>query len=918
MKRYVFILVTFISFLGISVTGHADIVYFEDFDSGMGDWAGEWGLATNQYHSPPNSLADSPVGNYDDYDTVVVEMTTDVDLTGYLGAQLEFWTKYDIELGFDYCHLHASSDGGASWSNLETFNGEGIGWHNFVMDIGDYAGQSVRFKFSLETDASYTVDGMYVDDFTVLGSYNDTSPPLILHEGPTDSTSVPGDHIAVANITDASVVESAWLTFSVDDGALETVDPDNVVGDDYYFTIPMVEAGAHVEYFISARDNLGNEGSTPTEHYVSGTILFYDDGVAEFIYIYGAGDKSATLMTPEVSAVLVTGMLRFYTDENRPLDFVDVEVWASQGGIPGESIAGPYAVWPASTLEDPQAWTYVDFRGMDITVEEDFSLGYTYRSQWPVILGDSPQQSNRSYVYHSGNWEPAGTDYHIRAIVDYRFVGYIAGIVTEMDGTTPIEGVIVAAVRDQSPIAADTTDADGIYILPSLFQGFYDVETSVEEYLDQTVDDIEVFAEDTTFVNFQLQLQILGFDLISPANDSILVSEMPTVIWHGTADPDSAFPVNYKVYWDDDENFGSPDSSAGLSDTIYTFVESLERSQTYSWRVRAYNDYAAPRYSNEIRDFYIDGLPEETTILAPPDGASANSLTYLIWLEASDPDDFDIVTYSLQADEDPLFESPEIDQSGIPGSGLISEDVVAVQLGQLDGFTNLLSDTRYYWRVRSDDLYGGSSDWTDGTNYFIYLYSGQNPGPDPFLIFEPPDSARQVVYLTRFIWEDTSDPYYYFDFTFQYSTDSLFSEVVISISGLEDTSLAIPTDNLAQTGEMLFWRVLAINEEGQVRIGGIPDPESRLLTIVPPGDIDDDGIISIPDIIYLVAYIRGQVPAPDPLLVGDLDGDCIVHISDIVYLISVVRGLLPPPARPNCEQPLAILKRTFGGQQRRY
>lgn len=916
MKRFVIILVTFIGSMALSATGYADIVYFEDFDSGMGDWTGEWGLATNQYHSPPNSLADSPVGNYDDYDTVVVEMTTDVDISGYFGARLEFWTKYDIETGFDYCHLDASSDGGANWNNLETFNGEGFGWHNFVMEIGAYAGQSVRFRFTLETDAGYNVDGMYVDDFTVVGLDTDTSPPFILHEGPTDSTSVPEDYIAVAAMTDPSGVEGAWLSYSVDDDNFEVVDPDSVVIDDYYFTIPTVEAGAHVEYFISARDNVGNEGSTPPEHYVSGTVLFYDDGFAEFIYSYGAGAKSATRMTPEVPAVLVTGMLRFYTDINRPLDTVDVEIWASQAGEPGESIAGPYAVWPASTFEDPQAWTYVDFRGMDITVENDFFLGFTYRSEWPVILGDSPERSNRSYMYYSGNWELAGTDYHIRAIVDYGFVGHIAGVVTWMDGSTPIEGVVVSALRNQSPIMTDTTDADGSYLLRNLFHGFYDVEASAEGYLDQTVAGIEVIPGITTFVDFQLESQILGFDLISPDSGSILPGDTLTVTWHSTTDPDSVLPISYKVYWDDDEYFGSPDSSVELSDTVYTFVESLELSQTYYWRVLAYTYNETSRYSNQTWNFYINGLPEETTILAPPNGAPADSMTHLIWLETDDPDSFDVVSYSLQADDDSLFGSPEIDQSGISDSGLFVDEAIAVHLGQLDGFSNLTPDTRYFWRVRSDDLFGGFSNWTDGSHYFIYLYSGQNPGPEPFALYAPPDSARRVVFYTDFTWGNTHDPYYYFDFTLQYSTDSLFSGVVISISGLTDTSMTIPTDYLAQAGEELFWRVLAINEEGQIRIGGIPDPEFRSLEILRPGDVNGNGVVDIPDIVYLIAYYRGQGPAPDPLLVGDLDDDCLVQMSDIIYLIYVVRGIVPPPPRPDCEELLAVFKGIPSGQQK--
>jgi len=39
-----------------------DIVYSENFDSGMGAWSGQWGIATVHYHSAPNSMADSPVG----------------------------------------------------------------------------------------------------------------------------------------------------------------------------------------------------------------------------------------------------------------------------------------------------------------------------------------------------------------------------------------------------------------------------------------------------------------------------------------------------------------------------------------------------------------------------------------------------------------------------------------------------------------------------------------------------------------------------------------------------------------------------------------------------------------------------------------------------------------------------------------
>lgn len=412
-----------------------DVIYHEDFDVDMGDWSGEWALTSEDSHTPPNSLTDSPGGDYISYDTVVVELTTDISLTGYVGYGLEFYTKFLIELGFDYVYLDISTNGGANWSNLAIFNGEepeDSTWHIFAADLSGYFDQSVRFKFTLITDAGYNTDGMYIDDFYVYGLDVDNDPPLIIHTGPTDSTSVPDEFTAVAIITDPSGVAFANLTYTVDEGDPVIIDPDQVIGDEYTFIIPEVEAGAHVEYFISAEDNIGNPGSTPTYHYVSGTIVFYDDGDPEYIYSYEEGNKIATRFTPTGQATLVTGMLRLYTDINHDLDTVDVEIWFNdENDLPGGSLWGPAAVWPQSTLENPQAWTYVDFRGEGLTfnADEDFHLGFGYRDSIPYILGDSPAVTGRSSVNTTGNWSAATTDFHIRVVLDIEVVGcdYIPG-----------------------------------------------------------------------------------------------------------------------------------------------------------------------------------------------------------------------------------------------------------------------------------------------------------------------------------------------------------------------------------------------------------------------------------------------------------------------------------------------------------
>jgi hypothetical protein len=61
------------------------------------------------------------------------------------------------------------------------------------------------------------------------------------------------------------------------------------------------------------------------------------------------------------------------------------------------------------------------------------------------------------------------------------------------------------------------------------------------------------------------------------------------------------------------------------------------------------------------------------------------------------------------------------------------------------------------------------------------------------------------------------------------------------------------------------------------------------------GDADGSEVINISDAVYLITYIFGSGPAPDPLLAGDADCTGIVNISDAVYLISFIFGEGPAP-----------------------
>jgi hypothetical protein len=61
------------------------------------------------------------------------------------------------------------------------------------------------------------------------------------------------------------------------------------------------------------------------------------------------------------------------------------------------------------------------------------------------------------------------------------------------------------------------------------------------------------------------------------------------------------------------------------------------------------------------------------------------------------------------------------------------------------------------------------------------------------------------------------------------------------------------------------------------------------------GDSDGDGEINILDITYLIGYLYGGGPAPEPLIAADNNADQVVNILDITYLIAYLYLNGPEP-----------------------
>lgn len=116
-------------------------------------------------------------------DSIDTTLTREFDLTNLSSATLEFMVWFDIEEGWDYAYIEASSDGGETWTILEGdhstgdnpvgnsyghgYTGSSNGWLQERIDLSQFAGSRVLIRFEYITDAAVYENGLVIDDIAV-------------------------------------------------------------------------------------------------------------------------------------------------------------------------------------------------------------------------------------------------------------------------------------------------------------------------------------------------------------------------------------------------------------------------------------------------------------------------------------------------------------------------------------------------------------------------------------------------------------------------------------------------------------------------------------------------------------------------------------------------------------------------------
>lgn len=179
----------------------------------------------------------------------------------------------------------------------------------------------------------------------------------------------------------------------------------------------------------------------------------------------------------------------------------------------------------------------------------------------------------------------------------------------------------------------------------------------------------------------------------------------------------------------------------------------------------------------------VGTLPHKPVLLMPENNSSEIPLTTnLKWGPGKDAQ-----SYTLQVSTDKLFSDFMINRSGLKSR---SKQI-----------TELKSNTVYFWRVHSKNLFGYSR-WSD-----VFSFKTVSPPTTPELI-SPTDLEKDISLSPTLSWQkiENADSY-----SMQISSDKKFSNLIFNQQGLKETSQLISGLNYFST---YYWRVKATNAYG--------------------------------------------------------------------------------------------------------
>jgi len=172
-------------------------LYNTDFEASDGNFSSSvgWGWGTDAVSGAASGTkvwGTALGGNYSSNVQWTLE-TPSTAIPAGSNAEMRFSQWYAIESGYDGGNIKVSANGGSfirvtpspnyndqtitAFGDTPGFTGS-AGWHEVVVDLSPYAGQSVVIRWTLGTDSSEVDRGWYLDDVAITAWGGDAVPPL--------------------------------------------------------------------------------------------------------------------------------------------------------------------------------------------------------------------------------------------------------------------------------------------------------------------------------------------------------------------------------------------------------------------------------------------------------------------------------------------------------------------------------------------------------------------------------------------------------------------------------------------------------------------------------------------------------------------------------------------------------------------
>ncbi len=154
---------------GLNYLPSSSDTFYDPCNSNWSEWdrTGTWQVTSESFHDGGMAWSDSPYGDYqDDANYSITSPVMNLSFAKGTCA-VGFWAKTNLENGYDYLYVEASSDN-TKWTTIGALTGTTLMWKPFSFYLPDgLESRTLRIRFRLKSDETIHYDGVYLDDIGI-------------------------------------------------------------------------------------------------------------------------------------------------------------------------------------------------------------------------------------------------------------------------------------------------------------------------------------------------------------------------------------------------------------------------------------------------------------------------------------------------------------------------------------------------------------------------------------------------------------------------------------------------------------------------------------------------------------------------------------------------------------------------------